>query len=221
MLTARPSIRLDILRHGEPVGGKRYRGDQIDDPLSPQGWAQMQARIDECAMAGRDGWAAIVSSPLTRCRAFAEHLAHARGLPLTIDPNLRERGFGAWEGLSFEQVRARFPSDYRAHKADPARHMPAGGEAMDGFYQRVTQAAAHHAQIHADAQAEAEAGQNGGLLIIGHAVVMRTLAIWALNAPLSATRFVNTEYASLLSLRWQGDSPQLIGLNNDRPRRPD
>jgi hypothetical protein len=49
---------------------------------------------------------------------------------------------------------------------------------------------------------------------------MRTLAIWALNAPLSATRFVNTEYASLLSLRWQGDSPQLIGLNNDHPRRP-
>lgn len=66
---------------------------------------------------------------------------------------------------------------------------------MDGFYQRVTQAAAHHAHVHAhvhaDAHAEAEAGQNGGgLLIIGHAVVMRTLAIWALNAPLSAG-FVN------------------------------
>lgn len=84
MLTARPSIRLDILRHGEPVGGKRYRGDQIDDPLSPQGWAQMQARIDECAMAGLDGWTAIVSSPLTRCRAIAR-TPRPRARPATDD----------------------------------------------------------------------------------------------------------------------------------------
>jgi len=28
---------IDLLRHGEPVGGKRYRG-QIDDPLSEKGW---------------------------------------------------------------------------------------------------------------------------------------------------------------------------------------
>ena len=37
--------RIDLIRHGEPVGGRRYRG-QIDDPLSEKGWKQMR---EECA----------------------------------------------------------------------------------------------------------------------------------------------------------------------------
>lgn len=205
--TAAP-VRLDIIRHGEPVGGKRYRGDKIDDPLSPQGWAQMQARIAQRALAGRDDWTAIVSSPLKRCREFAEHLAAERNLPLVIDPNLRERGFGIWEGLTFEQVRQRYPDDYRQHKENPAHHMPEGGEAIDAFYPRIAQAMAQHARAHA--------ARNGhALLIIGHAVMMRTAAVWALKAPLSTIGLVDTEYASLLSLRWRGEQAQLIGLSND------
>jgi broad specificity phosphatase PhoE len=204
----RKPIRLDIIRHGEPVGGKRYRGDKIDDRLSPQGWAQMQARMAHCATLGLDQWTAIVSSPLKRCREFAEHLAAERGLPLIIDPNVRERGFGVWEGLTFEQVRTRFPENYRQYKSNPAEHSPEGGEAMDVFYQRIAQAMVHHARAHA------ERG-GGALLIIGHAVMMRTAIVWALQAPLATIARLDTEYASLLSLRWQGDNAMLIGLSND------
>lgn len=201
-------VRLDIIRHGEPVGGKRYRGDKIDDPLSPQGWAQMHARIAHCAAQGLDHWSAIVSSPLKRCREFAEHLAAERGLPLVIDPNIRERGFGVWEGLTFEQVRQHFPDDYQKYKLNPAEHPPEGGEAMVVFYQRIAHAMEYHANV------QAKRG-GGSLLMIGHAVMMRTAIVWALQAPLTTTRLVNTEYASLLSLRWRGDRAQLIGLNND------
>ena len=51
------STVIDLLRHGEPLGGRRYRG-QRDDPLSEQGWRQMRASVG-----GYREWQAVVSSP--------------------------------------------------------------------------------------------------------------------------------------------------------------
>ncbi|MFO8155736.1 MAG: histidine phosphatase family protein, partial [Thiohalospira sp.] len=87
---------VDLLRHGEPEGGRRYRG-QSDDPLSATGWQQMQA-----AVAGATPWQRVISSPLSRCRVFAETLAAERGLPLEVEADFREIGFGEWEGQSPE-----------------------------------------------------------------------------------------------------------------------
>ncbi len=64
---------VDLLRHGEPEGGNKYRG-ALDDPLSELGWAQMRA-----ATGDRCPWQAIVSSPLRRCAAFARELANRHG----------------------------------------------------------------------------------------------------------------------------------------------
>ena len=194
------------MRHGEPVGGKRYRGDRIDDPLSELGWAQMRARVAALDAAGKSNWTKIVSSPLIRCRAFAEALAAERGLPLVIDTNLRERGFGRWEGLSHREVQEEFGADYLAYKADPVGGMPEGGEAMAPFFSRVTTALAQYAR-------EQETG--GKTLIVGHAVVMRAAAVWAVQAPPAGVRFVDTEYACLLRLRWRDEQPLLVELLND------
>ena len=199
-------VEIDLMRHGEPVGGKRYRGDRIDDPLSELGWAQMHGRVAALDAAGKANWTKIVSSPLIRCRAFAEALAAERGLPLEIDANLRERGFGCWEGLSHREVKEEFTADYLAYKADPVNGMPKGGEGMDAFFSRVTNALVQHAQAQ-------EAG--GKTLVIGHAVVIRAAAVWALKAQPIATHFVDTEYACLLRLRWRDEQPSLVELLND------
>lgn len=199
------TVLMTILRHGEPVGGKRYRGDKVDDALSELGWAQMRARVAALDAAGKSGWTKIVSSPLIRCRAFAETLAEERSLPLEIDANLRERGFGCWEGLTPQAVREKYPEDYQGYKADPVRCMPEGGEAMDGFYARVTQALSRHATGH-------NAGEN--ILVIGHAVVIRTAVIWALKAPPASTHFVETHYACCLRLAWRDTRPSVLELLN-------
>lgn len=198
--------QIDLLRHGEPAGGKRYRGDRVDDPLSELGWKQMRARVAGLEAAGKANWTQIISSPMQRCCAFAEALAAERGLPLQIDANLRERGFGCWEGLTPREVKERYAADYRAYKADPDRGMPTGGEAMDAFFSRVTGALAHHAKAESS---------DGKILIVVHAVVIRSAAVWALNAPPIATHFVDTEYACLLRLRWRGEQVTLVELLND------
>lgn len=80
---------VDLLRHGEPEGGRRYRGS-LDDPLSDRGWDQMWR-----AASGDTPWDLVISSPLRRCREFAEQLSSRLQLPLTIKPDLQELGYGA------------------------------------------------------------------------------------------------------------------------------
>ncbi len=62
-------LLIDLIRHGEPQGGMRYRG-QLDDPLSELGWQQMRN-----ATANVQPWEHIVSSTLSRCADFAKELA--------------------------------------------------------------------------------------------------------------------------------------------------
>jgi len=83
---------IDLFRHGEPVGGRKYRGQQ-DDPLTQKGWDQMTAAVgDQCP------WDVIVSSSLSRCIDFAEALAQRHAIPLESFDQLKEIGFGEWEG---------------------------------------------------------------------------------------------------------------------------
>ncbi|MCG6965211.1 MAG: histidine phosphatase family protein [Chromatiaceae bacterium] len=126
------STVLDYLRHGEPVGGSRFRGHGVDDPLSEKGWQQMRATA-----AAIDGWQRIVSSPMRRCVDFARWLSSERGLPLEVDPDLKEVGFGSWEGALRDQLRLQRRAEYDAFYADPVRCRPAGAEPLEVFAMRV------------------------------------------------------------------------------------
>ncbi|MCK5395440.1 MAG: histidine phosphatase family protein, partial [Gammaproteobacteria bacterium] len=88
---------IDVIRHGEPVGGRRYRGYSVDDPLTDKGWEQMRAAIPETPR-----WQHIVSSPLKRCLDFSQELASDLHIPFSIDDNVKEIGFGDWEGKTPE-----------------------------------------------------------------------------------------------------------------------
>ena len=94
---------LDLLRHGETEQGGGLRG-RIDDALTARGWQQMRAAVPAATP-----WQAVVSSPLQRCAAFAAELAAQRGLPLHLEPGLREQTFGTMEGQLFADLTALSP----------------------------------------------------------------------------------------------------------------
>jgi len=191
---------IDLMRHGEPVGGRRYRG-QVDDPLSEKGWAQMRA-----AVAGATPWTRIVSSPLVRCRAFAEALAVERGLPLEFDARLMEGGFGAWEGRSAAEIETANPGAVARFKADPVGARPPGAEPLEDFHARVTAAL--------DALVARYAG--GHLLVVGHAGVMRMALAWTLQMPVAHAYRIDVAPATLTRLRIDGGHASLIFHGNPR-----
>jgi alpha-ribazole phosphatase/probable phosphoglycerate mutase len=185
---------LDLMRHGEPVGGRKYRG-QIDDPLSEKGWAQMRDTVGNAAP-----WTRIVSSPLTRCRAFAEMLAERHGLPLSLDARLMEVGFGVWEGKSAAEIEADAPGTLARFKADPVNARPAGAEPLTGFHARVA------------AGLEDLLGQHRGqhVLLVGHAGVIRMAFAWALHIPLEHAYRIEVASASLTRLRFDDGRASLV-----------
>jgi probable phosphoglycerate mutase len=177
---------IDLLRHGEPEGGVRYRGDGVDDPLSPRGWEQMWAAVGE----SRD-WTHVVTSPLRRCRDFAEAMSARLAIPLDVDPRLREVGFGAWEGRRHEEVRDADPGAYLAFFRDAVRNRPPGSEPLDAFFARVRAGLVDVFDAHPE----------GHVLLVCHLGVIRAALALALEAPLAALYRMHAPYAGRIRLR--------------------
>lgn len=179
------TTHLDFLRHGTPVGGRRYRG-QIDDPLSEKGWAQMCA-----ATAGDRPWTAIVASPLARCAAFAEWLAGDAGLPLTYDQRLKEVGFGVWEGRTAAEIQQDSPDRLFEFKCDPVGHRPEDAEPLADFHARVGAAYADLVATHG----------GGHVLVVAHAGVMRMVICHVLGLDPTHAYRIDIASAGLLRIK--------------------
>jgi len=131
-------MNLILVRHGETEWNKerRFQG-QHDVPLNDTGlWQAEQAAR---ALAG-EPIDLVASSDLGRALVTAEQIAAVCGAPLLVDRRWRELHFGAWEGLSFAEVRARDAEEYARRRADPFTHTPPGGESAAAARQRLRDA---------------------------------------------------------------------------------
>lgn len=158
---ARPT-RLCIVRHGETDWnvGKRIQG-HTDIPLSAIGHAQ--ARAAGNALANED-FAAIYSSDLTRARQTAEATARRVSVPLHVMPQLRERHYGSFEGLTYTEIAARYPEAYARHKAREPLFAPPGGESLASLALRLD--AIFAALVHRHAGETVAIFTHGGVLDI-------------------------------------------------------
>ena len=189
-----PDTIIDFIRHGEPVGGRRYRGNGCNDPLSDLGWEQMWRAVgNDCP------WQAILSSPLQRCAAFARALGERHGLPVTWDERLREVGFGTWEGRTPGELAVQDPESLEAFLRDPVRDRPAGAEPLDGFGRRVSAAIAD--------MTERYAGRH--LLCVAHAGVIRAVIGHVLAASPDRWYRIRVANAGMTRVRFDRYGPAL------------
>ncbi len=193
---------LDYLRHGEPSGGNRYRGNGVDDPLSEKGWQQMRE-----AVAGIDSWQLIVSSPMRRCVEFAERLASESGIPLRLEHDLREVGFGSWEGAVREELMIERKEEYDAFHRDPVNNRPAGAEPLHDFGRRVGNVF--------DRLTDTQPGQH--LLVVAHAGVIRATLGHITQAPAVTWYRTDVSYAGISRFAQDRLGPRLL-MHNWRPR---
>lgn len=186
--------RVDLIRHGEPVGGRKYRG-RTDDPLSDKGWAQMRAAVGDARP-----WQAIISSTLSRCMEFARELAARHALPLEPEPRLIELGFGSWEGHTPEELRREDPERLVRFWDDPLSHAPPGAEPLAQFEQRVLEAwrelIARHGGRH--------------VLIVAHAGVIRAIVAHVLGVPLKHIFRVQVPSAGVTRIEIEQDGGYVL-----------
>ena len=189
---------IDFIRHGEPQGGSRFRGYTIDDPLTEKGWAQMLA-----AVRGERGWTQIATSPLIRCRSFAESLGQKLGIPVEVDSRFKEVGFGSWEGFTREELKASHLREYRAFYQDPVKNRPQGAEPLEEFFARVAEAYQVLLREHA--------GQH--VLVVTHAGVVRAVLAHVLDADPRAAYRIVVENAAITRFKHGGQGSVLVFHN--------
>ncbi|MER6478891.1 bifunctional RNase H/acid phosphatase [Streptomyces filamentosus] len=195
-----------LLRHGETAltPEKRFSGSGGSDPeLSEAGRRQAAAVAD--ALAARGTVQHVVSSPLARCRQTAEAVAARLGLDVVVEPGLRETDFGAWEGLTFAEVRARYPEDMDAWLASPKAAPTGGGESFATVARRVASAR--------DRLAAAHAGRT--VLLVSHVTPIKTLVRLALGAPPESLFKMELSAASLSAVAYYADGNASVRLLND------
>ena len=191
---------IDFLRHGEPEGGRRFRGNGADDPLSEKGWRQMWDAVGE-----HRPWQRIISSPMKRCLEFATSLSERHALPLSVDARFREVGMGSWEGRSRAEIIASDELQYRAFYADPERNRPPDFEPLDSFSERVGSALSDALRAHA--------GEH--VLVVAHAGVIRAVLGYTLQAAPAAWYRARVDNAAFTRL-----ATDAFGLHLEFHNRP-
>ncbi len=197
---------LVLLRHGETAltPEKRLSGSGGSDPaLSEAG--QRQAEAVGRMLAARGAVQAVVSSPLRRAQQTAEAAARRLGLEVQVDEGLTEADFGAWEGLTFAEVRERYPDELAAWLSSPA--------AVPGGTGETFTAVARRAELSRDRLLARYEGQT--VLVVSHVGVLRTLVRLALGAPPESLFRMELSAASLSTVAYYGDGNASVRSLND------
>ncbi len=191
----RVTTLIDLIRHGESVGGSRYRG-QMDDPLSATGWEQMRRAVGR-----QHPWEVIVSSPLSRCLAFANELSEPHGIPSEVEPRLQEIGFGAWQGKTKEEISRFDPGLLQRFYRDPMNNRPEDAEGLGDFQARIVSAWCDILNRHA--------GKH--ILLVCHAGVIRMVLAHILDIPLSNLFRIKVANAAITRIECLEQGDEFLG----------
>jgi probable phosphoglycerate mutase len=196
------ATRILAIRHGQTAwnADKRIQG-QLDLPLDATGLLQAERVAEALA---EEPIAAIYSSDLGRAMQTAAPLASRKQALVQIDPALRERSFGEFQGRTFEEVAHTWPDQaLRWRRRDPD-YGPAGGERLSDFNHRCVAVAWRLAAAHP--------GQT--IVMVAHGGVMDCLYRSAVGVGLSAPRTWQLDNAAVNRLLWSPQGLTLEGWND-------
>lgn len=219
----------------EGGGAKRYNGS-IDVPLSAMGVRQIEAAAAfmkahlgdavfsrhmsylkdihaDCEEAPREGQGekapaltAVYCSDLSRAVRSAEIIAAPFGLKPVVEPGLRERSFGIWEGMTFAEIRENYPREFKLWAGNPFKYSPPGGENTGSVRDRAIDAFNGIVKNHA----------GDYVAVVAHGGINRIILCHILGAPLEHIFRIEQDYAAVNIIELWEKYP-VVKLLNGRP----
>jgi broad specificity phosphatase PhoE len=169
-----------LVRHGVTPWNEEGRVQgHVETSLSARG--RRQAELVASRLAGIS-FDAAYASDLPRCVETAETILASHSMQLRRTPDLREQGYGEWEGRVFREIQRDDPVLYDALMKHPTDFIPPGGEGIPALLERVGRFVSATREIH---------GPDETLLIVGHMGSVQALLVCLLGLPKDfITRFM-------------------------------
>ncbi|MBI5952065.1 MAG: alpha-ribazole phosphatase [Chloroflexi bacterium] len=192
-------MNLLLIRHGQTNWNleQRFQG-QSDIPLNETGRKQAQALAERLAAEYFD---IIYSSDLQRATETAAIICKSE---IITDSRLREVNFGDWEGMIYDEIKAKYPETLAAWENDIFKNAPPNGETLEGLAVRVQSMLDELSEKHNDQT----------ILIVAHGGVLQTLICLALNLPPTMYWQFHLSTASLSELAFYPAGAILNSLND-------
>lgn len=168
--------RVIIVRHGETQWNiANIRQGHLDSPLTGEGIAQAKALARRLA---RERFSALYSSDLGRAVQTAQIIAQTTGHEIVTDSRLRERHLGIFQGLVGDEIKEKYPEEYKLHRSLGPDYVIPGGESVR---QQVARNIGYLSEI-----ATKHAGET--ILVITHGGVLSGLFRHTFSIPFEAPR---------------------------------
>lgn len=194
-----------LVRHGQTELNKarRYQGAN-DSPLTLYGVEQAEALARRLRPLP---FTLVVLSPTEHARDTAAAIMRGRAVPTTEDARWRETDYGCWEGLTYREVRARFPEAAISRFTDALQGRPAGGESLAEVAARVAQGW----------RALLSEYPGGRILVVTHATPIQLVLCAATGQPPTAHWSWRVDLGSVTALDVYSGSV-IVRLVNEVPR---
>lgn len=199
--------KLILIRHGQTewnLAG-RYQG-QSNVALSPDGIQQAQQLARNFPIDRLD---AVYTSDLKRAAVTAAQLAERFQCPLHPETALREMDFGDWEGLTYEQIAARWPEEVQNFFGHPEKLQAPHGETFARLQQRAMK------EIN-----EIVARETGKTIaVVAHGAINRTILTAVLHMSLHDLWTLRQDNTAVNILRFE-DGYTMLELMNSTAHLP-
>jgi len=133
------------------------------------------------------GLQAVYTSDLNRAVRSAEIIAGPYGIKPVETPDLRERSFGIWEGMTFSEIKEKYPEEFESWANNPLKYSPIEGESTLGVKDRIIPSLTKILDNHK--------GEN--IAVVAHGGVNRIILCHFLGIPLENIFRIEQDYAAV------------------------
>jgi broad specificity phosphatase PhoE/ribonuclease HI len=198
-----PATRLILVRHGATAHNVENRFSGVNTlPLSDLGEQQAKHLADR--LATFSAVSLVASSPLPRARQTADAIADRLGLAVLVVDRFSELDFGAWDGLTYDEVVRQWPDELVQWSTRPGV-APPDGESIAELTRRVRRAREEIVSRVPDGRA----------VVVTHVTPIKALLRIALDAPTSALFRLHLDPASVSIIDYFLDGTSSVRLVND------
>ena len=189
-----------LVRHASVAGTDGRCCGRLDVPLSPEGIIQARETVARLA---QEKICAVYSSGLRRAVETGQMLADALQLNVTVLETLAEIDFGDFEGMTFEEIRRRYPEAFERWMTQPTNTRFPNGESFADMRDRVSRTVDPLLRRH----------RNESIAIVSHSGVIRFLIGRALSMPADQIFRLAQRHAAINRIKFTEDGP-IVELMN-------